>query len=181
MLNYRSRFNKSIVLIGFMGVGKTTIGEVVARKLGREFVDVDAAIERAFEMSIPDIFSSFGEETFRNRERELTLSYCRTPKMVISLGGGALVDEEVRKTCFANGFVVYLDLSWDVWKQHRFQKINDSRPVLQRLTSQGMKELFDLRKATYALHHRKIELDHLSSEDAADLIVDTVRRKASDT
>ncbi len=169
-----SPIDKSLVLIGFMGVGKTTIGEVVAKKLGRTFVDVDSEIEKEFNMSVPEIFESFGQETFRKVEQRLTLKYCSEPGKVISLGGGAFLNEDIRNACLANCIVFYLDLSWDTWEKDRYQKISDSRPMLQGLTSEQIKELFNLRKPIYAIHHHKFPLDRFDAHQAADLIVDSV-------
>ncbi|MFL6516899.1 MAG: shikimate kinase, partial [Bacillus sp. (in: firmicutes)] len=66
--------NKSIVFIGFMGVGKTTIGKMVANKLNRDFVDIDEQIEKEYNMPVSQIFSEFGEKVFREREKSLIAS-----------------------------------------------------------------------------------------------------------
>lgn len=171
-----SPVDKSIVLIGFMGVGKTTIGEVVAKKLGRPFVDVDSEIEQEYNMPIQDIFEYLGEESFRNIERELTLNHCSEPGKVISLGGGAFLNEEVRNACVANCIVFYLDLSWDTWHKDRYGKIGDSRPVLQGLNPDEMKHLFDVRKPIYGVHHHTFPLDRFDVDQAADFIVESVYR-----
>lgn len=171
-----SPVDKSIVLIGFMGVGKTTIGEVAAKKLGRTFVDVDAEIERSYHMSIPQMFESLGEKKFRSIERELTLRHCSAPGKVISLGGGAFLNDEVRHACIANCTVFHLDLSWEKWKVDRYQKISDSRPVLQGMNQDEMKRLFDARKPLYGLHHYTLPLDRFDIDQAADFIVESVCR-----
>lgn len=101
---------RNIVLIGFMGVGKTTIGQLVAKKLYRDFIDVDQEIEKRHHMSIPDIFEQMGENYFRKIERELIVDLCTNTRLkIISLGGGAYLQEEVRNVCLSHCIVFFLD------------------------------------------------------------------------
>jgi shikimate kinase len=81
--------DKNIVLIGFMGVGKTTIGQLAAKKLYWEFIDIDQEIEKRHHMSIPAMFEQKGEDYFRKVERELIVDVCTKERQkVLSLGGG---------------------------------------------------------------------------------------------
>src|SRR4051794_29924705 len=98
---------KSIVFVGFMGVGKTTIGKLVAKKLDRDFIDIDEEIEKEFKMPATKIFETFGEKTFREREKALILSLSKQPLNVISVGGGAFLQEDIRNACLANCLVFY--------------------------------------------------------------------------
>src|SRR5690554_2446175 len=129
-----------------MGVGKTTIGSQVAKKLFRDFVDIDAEIEKQFGMPVREIFQQFGEKTFREKEKELVLKYCQQKLQVISLGGGAFLQKEIKEACLKNGIVIFLDLSWESWKD-RLNLIIDSRPVLQGKTLEEMEQLFYERQA----------------------------------
>ena len=95
---------KSIVFIGFMGVGKTTIGKLVAEKLCRDFIDADEEIEKEFAMPATKIFETFGEKTFREKEESLIVGLTQQPLKVISLGGGAFLNENIRKACLKNGY-----------------------------------------------------------------------------
>src|SRR5699024_158245 len=84
------------VFIGFMGVGKTTIAQLVAQKLYRDFVDIDQEIEKEYQMPTSSIFQQFGEDQFRAEEKAYTFHYCKQPLKVISLGGGAFLQVEIR-------------------------------------------------------------------------------------
>lgn len=80
---------KNIILIGFMGVGKTTVGKLVAKKLQREFIDVDEEIEKEFGMPVSEIFNKLGEKAFREKEKSLIISLCNQKNKVLSPGGGS--------------------------------------------------------------------------------------------
>lgn len=165
---------RNIVFIGFMGVGKTTIGKLVAKKLFRDFIDVDDELEKEFNMPIPEIFQKLGEKAFREKEKKLIENLSKQKLHVLSLGGGAFMQEEIRKTCLESSIVFYLDLSWEFWKD-RISLIIDSRPVLQGKTIEEMKELFYKRQEIYSLHHSKIKTDHLDSEEVANYIVESLK------
>lgn len=162
---------KNIVLIGFMGAGKTTAGELAAEKLNRQFVDIDLEIENEFGMPASEIFKKHGESVFRSFEKNIIETKCKDEGQVISLGGGAFINEETRKTCLANTVVVFLDISWEAWKK-RYELLVDTRPVLQGRDLKEIKELFTVRRALYGNHHFKVRMDGLSPDEAADEIVE---------
>lgn len=89
----RSYREKSIVFIGFMGSGKTTIGERVAKKLYRDFIDIDEEIEKEYGMPVTEIFRVHGEETFRAKEKEMITRLSTQPLKIISVGGGAFMNQ----------------------------------------------------------------------------------------
>lgn len=165
---------KSIVFIGFMGVGKTTIGQLVAKKLYRDFVDIDKEIEKEFGMPIPKIFEQLGEKTFRSKEKEIISTFSEQPLKIISVGGGAFLQKDIQDICLKNCIVFYLDVSWESWKE-RINILIDSRPVLQGLNLEEIKELFDKRKDTYSVHHSKFTTDELPIEEIADYLVDSLK------
>ena len=171
---YRDR---NIVLIGFMGAGKTTVGELVAKKLNRDFVDTDQELEKMHNMSIPQIFAQKGEEYFRRQERNLISGLCeKARRKVISPGGGAFLQEEVRRVCLEHCIVFFLDLSWDYWKEERYPLIRDNRPVLQNKTMEEIKQLFFQRRNAYAFNHSKIVIKNQNdAKQAADRIVESIR------
>ena len=165
---------KSIVFIGFMGVGKTTVGELVAKKLYRSFIDIDKEIEKFFDIPIVDVFKVVGEKVFREKEKEMIKDFCTQKLKVISLGGGAYMQEEVRKITLENCIVIFLDITWQIWKE-RLNIIIDSRPVLQGLTMEEIEELFYKRQSIYNSHHSKLETDHLNANEIADFIVESLK------
>ncbi|MDY7220998.1 shikimate kinase [Halalkalibacterium halodurans] len=150
---------RNIVLIGFMGVGKTSVGEQLAKRLFRDFIDVDQEIEKTWKMKISDIFRLKGEEAFRKIEREMTIDYCtNTSLKVISLGGGAYMQDAIRTACLDHCIVIYLDLSWSLWKE-RLNVLIDNRPVLQDKKVEEMEQLFTKRQPTYQKNSFQVETD----------------------
>ena len=162
--------DKNIVLIGFMGVGKTTVGRMLAEMLSWEFLDSDHLIEQKYRMPITEIFRTFGEAEFRKAERE-TIEELLTKhkRKVISLGGGAYAQEPVREVCLRRGIVIYLDLSWRQWQKRR-PLLAENRPILQTRTDKEIRDLFETRRQYYARHHFKIRTDGMKSEQVAHLI-----------
>lgn len=165
---------RSIVFIGFMGVGKTTIGKRVAKKLYRDFIDVDEEIEKEYGMPVSQIFNKLGEKAFREREKNLITDLCKHKLKIISLGGGAFLQEDIRKVCLSECIVFFLDLSWEGWKD-RISLIIDSRPVLQGKSIEEIEELFYKRQEIYSVHHSKVATDNHDSEEVADYIVDSLK------
>ncbi len=88
---------KSLILIGFMGTGKSTLGRVLAERLHLEQVDLDEVVVQEQNMPISDIFSRYGEERFREMEHDVVCRYAAQPNLIISPGGGAVLREENRK------------------------------------------------------------------------------------
>jgi shikimate kinase len=164
---------KSIIFIGFMGVGKTTIGKLVADKLLRPFVDIDEEIEKEYGMPVSQIFKEIGEKAFRDREKQLIAELANQERKVISLGGGAFLQEEIRKICLSSCIVIHLDLSLESWKE-RLSLIFDSRPVLHGKSIGEMEELYDNRQEIYAQHHLKISTDNQNADNIAEQIISTL-------
>lgn len=164
----------SIVFIGFMGVGKTSIGKAVAERLSRDFIDIDVEIEEKHNMPTTEIFKKMGEKAFREEEGTMIASYCKQKSKIISVGGGAFLQQETRDICLSECIVVFLDLSWEFW-QDRISLLIDSRPVLQDKNLVEIKALFHDRQAIYKDHHIKINTDNLPVEEVAELIIDRLK------
>lgn len=165
---------KSIVFIGFMGVGKTSIGKLVAKRLYRDFLDVDHVIEEEYGMPVSKIFEQVGEKAFREKEKEVVTELSARKLLVLSLGGGSFLQEEIKNACLENCIVIHLDLSWESWKD-RISLIIDSRPVLKGKSLEDMEELYHKRKEIYADHHSKVDTDSKDMEEVADYIVDSLK------
>lgn len=164
---------KSIVFIGFMGVGKTTVGKELAKKLSRRFIDIDEEIENEFNMPATEIFKTFGEKAFREKEKSLITHFSKQNLNIISVGGGAFLQDEIREICLTNCMVIFLEMSWELWVD-RIPLIIDTRPVLQGKSMDEIKDLFDKRHESYSTHHVKVLTDHMTPEDAADYIIETL-------
>lgn len=158
-----------------MGVGKTTVGEILARKLGIPFLDADKEIEKSQGLPVTEIFRTRGEKAFREIEKEQIVEWCARPDpKVLSLGGGAFLQEEIREACLRHALVFHLSLSWEAWKS-RYLQLVDTRPVLQGKTLGEIEALFRKREETYRFSHWTLRTDDVSPEEAADRILDIAR------
>ena len=139
---------RNIVLCGFMGCGKTTVGHLLAEKTGRRFVDMDAYIEEKAGMDIPSIFRQYGEADFRRREREACAALAAAEGLVIAAGGGALTFPENAAALAATGVIVLLEVSPETVL--RRLEGDDSRPLLRRPDkAEAVRELMERREPLY--------------------------------
>jgi shikimate kinase len=122
--------NTRIFLIGFMGSGKSTLGDQLARRLEYQFVDMDLLIEDTAEMSIPEIFDEHGEEVFRKWEHDILLELCQREKLVISTGGGVPCHSGNMDLMNSHGSTLYLRLSPDALLS-RLIKSRTERPLIK--------------------------------------------------
>ena len=160
----------NIVLTGFMGSGKTAVGRALAASLDREFVDTDTAIE-AVRGPIPSIFRYQGEEAFRAHEAELAVELAARRNLVVSTGGGMLIDEEVADRLASTGRIFCLAASpATVLARVREQGLAD-RPLLDVADPEGrITELLAERSARYATFERVPTDGRRVDEIVADLI-----------
>ena len=138
----------NIFLVGLMGAGKTSVGRLLARRLGKTFYDCDHEIERATGVRIPVIFEIEGEEGFRARERRMLAELVHRAGVVLATGGGAVLAAENRALLKANGTVVYLCASpHDLWQRTRHDR---NRPLLQTENPMAtLVRLYDERDPLY--------------------------------
>ena len=131
-----------------MGSGKTTVGKILAKQLGKSFVDSDEEIKKRTGVSIPHIFYIEGETGFRQREAHVIQELVRHPNIVLATGGGAVLNEQVREALADNGIVVYLKSTvHDLWQRTRHDR---NRPLLQTSDPYGrLKELYRQRDPLY--------------------------------
>jgi shikimate kinase len=130
----------NIFLVGLMGAGKTSVGKLLARRLGKTFFDCDHEIERATGVRIPVIFEIEGEAGFRARERRMLADLAQRSEIVLATGGGAVLAAENRSMLKENGTVVYLCASpQDLWHRTRHDR---NRPLLQ--TEKPLEKLIEL-------------------------------------
>jgi shikimate kinase len=138
---------KNLVLVGFMGTGKTEVGRLVASALNRRFVDMDRLIADRQGMPVAEIFRSRGEAAFRALEAEAAAELAALRGLVISTGGGVVLSADNVARLRENGFVVWLDASVDVLRQ-RLQN-DTTRPLLAG--EADMAALYESRRALYRL------------------------------
>jgi shikimate kinase len=141
---------RSIVLVGLMGAGKSTVGRRLAARLNLPFTDADHEIESAAGMSIPDIFALHGEPYFRDGERRVIARLLRDGPMVLATGGGAYMDPETRAGIAESGVSVWLKADFDVLMRRVRRRQN--RPLLQNPDPEAtMRRLIEARHPVYAL------------------------------
>lgn len=164
--------DKPIVLIGLMGVGKSTVGRRLAARLGLNFVDADAEIELAADMPIAEIFERFGEAHFRDGERRVIARLIDGSRKVIATGGGAFMNAETRALILERATAVWLDADLDTLAQRVSRR--DNRPLLRGKDARTvLGELAAVRNPIYALAQI-----HVRSEPAPhDLTVEAIVRK----
>ena len=167
----RSLNNRSIVLVGIMGVGKSTIGKRLSQYLDIPFVDADKEIEKAAGMSVTDIFEQFGEEAFRTGEKKVIRRLLDEGQKILATGGGAFMNEETRVEIQERGVSVWLKADLDVLMK-RVQRRSD-RPLLKTEDPEAtMKELLEERNPVYALADLEIESRTVSRDVIASEVVD---------
>ena len=161
---------KNLVLLGMMGVGKTTLGKLVAKNQGLEFIDTDANIENKNSMTINEIFEQKGENFFRLEEKKEILNLLSKQDCVIALGGGAFMDKTIRESVLKNAISVWLDIDLKILNQRL--KWNQKRPLLKKYNNQKkLNELYEQRKNIYQLANHKIVCDKLNIEDIVNRII----------
>ena len=151
----------SLVLVGPMGAGKTTIGRRLAGRFGLRFVDVDAAIEADVGASVARILEREGEAGFRRREAAMLADVLAGPASIVATGGGAVLSDANRRALRERGFVVHLALAPEA--------------QLQRLASDRTRPLLEVADRAAVLHRLARERDPLYAE-VADLVFDTDAR-----
>ena len=160
---------RSIVLIGLMGVGKSTVGRRLAQRLRLPFVDSDDAIEDAAGLSIAEIFERYGESQFRDGERRVIARLIEGRPKVIATGGGAFMNEETRALILDRATAVWLDADINVLAQ-RVAKRPGSRPLLKGKDPRvALAELAEKRNPVYALapiHVRSEPVPHSAAVEA---------------
>jgi shikimate kinase len=142
---------RSVVLIGMMGVGKSSIGRRLAARLAIPFVDADTEIEKAACMSISDIFARHGETDFRSGEARVIARLLQTGPQVLATGGGAFMNEATRAAIKAKGVSIWLSAEFEVLLR-RISKRKNERPMLQTDNpDETLRHLLKVREPTYAL------------------------------
>lgn len=163
------------VLVGFMGAGKSSVGRVVARRLGVPFVDLDRRIEERAGATIEGIFAARGEGAFRELEKEAVREAVAVPGRVIAAGGGAFLDPGNRGRLSAYAPVVFLDASPETVLARLAP--DRSRPLLRGADRAArVKELLEARRPLYALADLAVATDGLTVEEVADRVLGLLGR-----
>lgn len=175
---------KSLVLIGFMGTGKSTLGKVLARRLQLPLLDLDSLIVQEQQMEISDIFARYGEERFRQIEHEILCRYAVQTDCIISPGGGAVLRAENRAVMKEHCWVVSLVARPEVLLQ-RVNRDTTVRPVLEQREPgqtklQRIEQVLAQRMPCYQEANLQLDTSDCSVEMLADQVTAWIREQVGD-
>jgi shikimate kinase len=165
-----SKVNKSLTLTGLMGVGKSTIGKNLARKLKYDFIDVDKLIEIKEGISINSIFKNKSEDYFRKLESEITLQMLKNNNSVISLGGGAFLNKSIRESAKKKSVSFWLDVNTD--ELIKRLKRSKKRPLLYKKNlNDTVRKMYLERKKFYNEADYRVKCSFSKSNEIVDKIL----------
>jgi shikimate kinase len=165
---------RSIVLVGIMGAGKSSVGRRLATRLGMPFIDADTEIEKAADMSIPEIFAMHGEPYFRAGETRVIARILDHGPQVLATGGGAFMNPETRAAICAKGISVWLRATLEVLSR-RVKRRND-RPLLKGADPiETLKRLMDERYPIYAEADLTVESRDVPHEAIVEEVIESLR------
>ena len=165
---------KNIALIGMMGSGKSTIGSLLAKKLGGVLIDIDKKIEKIENQKISQIFELKGEAYFRELEFNVTVQSLKDKNKIISLGGGAFINKELRKIIKYNSSTFWLH--WNADTLINRIKNNNKRPVIKDMSHSDMKKLISERNKIYNFSDYKIICENLNKVEIVDKIIQKCKK-----
>jgi shikimate kinase len=169
------RIDRTIVMVGLMGAGKTSIGRRLAQRLGLAFIDADHEIEMAAGCTIEEIFERYGEAAFRDGERKIIQRLLERPPHVLATGGGAFIDPETRARIKAAGISVWLKADLDVLVRRVSRRTN--RPLLKRGEPRDvLARLMELRYPVYAEADICIDSLDAPAETTVERVIEAIDR-----
>ena len=160
---------KNLVFLGMMGSGKSSIGSIISKKLKLNFFDIDKVIENDQKMKISKIFEIKGEDFFRQVERKITLNILKNTKGVIALGGGAFLNQDIKKEVLKNHLSFWLN--WEVDTLIKRIKDSKKRPLALNSNKNELVEIIEKRSIIYSKALYKINCDNLSKHQIAKKII----------
>ena len=160
---------ENLIFLGMMGSGKSSIGSLVAKKLQLNFIDIDNEIETELGLSIKKIFETKGENYFRKFEEKITLKKLKLNPVVISLGGGAFTNRNIRKEVIKNHLSFWLNWSNEILVNRI--KNSKKRPLVSNASENEIIDLIKKRSNIYAKALYKIECDSLTKKEIVEKIL----------
>ena len=154
---------ENLVFLGMMGSGKSSIGSIVSKKLNIDFIDVDQEIEKNLGMSISKIFENQGEKYFREIEELITLKLLKKNKTVISLGGGAFLNNKIKKEVLDNHISFWL--KWDIKTLVNRIQNSQKRPIAFKSSKNELVDLIKKRSIVYSKAMYKIDCENLTKNE----------------
>jgi shikimate kinase len=174
-MDLAKHLDRPVVLVGLMGVGKSTVGRRLARRLGLPFVDSDSAIEDAAGYSPAEIFERYGEKDFRDGERRLVARLVEDEPRVIATGGGAFIDPATRRLLNERAITVWLDAPVDILTERTSRR--DTRAQLrQGDPKETLERLSEERRPSYEEAHIHVKSGDGAHKDVVEAIVEALER-----
>ena len=170
------RPDRSIVLVGLMGAGKSTLGRRLAHRQGLAFADSDEEIEKAAGRSISEIFQQFGEKEFRDGERRVIARLVEGAPKVLATGGGAFMNESTRTLILAKCIAIWLDADIETLAERVARR--DTRPLVSgKDPVQVLRALAEKRNPVYAEAHIRVKSETMPHERAVEQIVQALNER----
>ena len=163
------KLNKNLVLVGMMGAGKSSLGQLLAKSLNFEHIDIDNIIENKTKMKISKIFKEKGEAYFRNLEEKNTLQVLNKNNCIISLGGGGFLNETIRSKIQKTSISIWLD--WNHKTLINRIKRNNKRPIALNLSDNKQKNLIIRRSKIYSKADYKINCENTNKNELVKKII----------
>tara|TARA_Y100000591_G_scaffold183309_1_gene158259 strand:- start:203 stop:715 length:513 start_codon:yes stop_codon:yes gene_type:complete len=163
------KLEENLVFLGMMGSGKSSIGSLVSKKLNINFIDVDKKIEKKLGLKISKIFEKKGEKYFRQIEEVETLKYLKNKKTVIALGGGAFLNNKIKKEILDNHISFWLN--WDIKTLVNRIKDSSKRPIAYKSSKIEIEELIKKRSIIYSKAMYKIECENSTKNEIVKEII----------
>jgi len=162
---------KNIVLIGFMGTGKSTVASRLATRLNRKFVDMDREIERVVGMTVSDIFKRYGEIRFRSEEKLIAQKLARESGLVIATGGGVVLEQVNMDTLSQNGIIICMEATPNEILE-RVNRKKGTRPLIRKNAQlQDIEEMLKARETLYAQADYRVNTSGKSPEQVTNEIM----------
>ena len=165
-----AKVRKNLTLTGMMGVGKSTIGKILAKKLNYNFVDVDKLIEKKEGSSINSIFKNKSESYFRKIENDISLLELKRNNTVISLGGGAFLNSAIRKSAKKFSISFWLDIPIDDLVK-RLRKSRQRPLLFNKNVRETVKKIYFDRKKIYNEADHRVKCSSMRSEEIVNKII----------
>ena len=177
-MDLTKRLDRPVVLVGLMGVGKSTVGRRLAKRLALPFVDSDSAIEDAAGYTAAEVFERYGEQDFRDGERRLVARLIDGEVRVIATGGGAYVDARTRQLLNEQAITVWLDAPVDILAERTARR--DTRPLLKTSDPKGtLERLAEERRSSYQEAHIHVKSGDGAHRDVVEAIIQALEEHLS--
>ena len=160
---------KNLVFLGMMGSGKSSIGLIISKKLGVDFIDIDQEIEKKLGMKISNIFKKKGEKYFRDMEEVITLNSLKKNNIVISLGGGAFLNNKIKNEILENHISFWL--SWNTKTLIDRIRLSQKRPIAFSSSKNELIKLIKKRSIIYSKAMYKIDCENLTKSEIAENVL----------